>query len=144
MPLYNAATRGTWTPALTFVTPGDLAAGSVTAWGEWILRDGWVTVNFSYVANTWTHTTASGALRVSGIPFTAKTVSGATWVGSIGSVTGITKAGYGHYGLIILSGGTTFNPQASGSGLGASGIQASEFASGSAKSMTGSISYPIA
>jgi len=62
--------EGTWTPALTFTTPGDVAVtysvqdGQYQRWGDR------VHCQFAMVF-TLTHTTASGSINITGFPFTA-------------------------------------------------------------------------
>lgn len=78
---------GTWTPTLTFSTPGDLSityaaqAGSYTRIGRLVM------VTFSLVSATFTHTTASGAVFIAGMPFTP--ASGVQYIGSmiVGGIT---------------------------------------------------------
>jgi len=82
---------GTWTPVLTFATPGDLSvvysvqAGIYTAIGRIVIAP------FAIVTSTFTHTTSSGNCQITGLPFA---------IGSFGNLRGpliwqgITKAGY--------------------------------------------------
>lgn len=60
---------GTWTPGLTFTTPGDLSLGAYSVQVGWYERIG-KNVFFSFRVNVVpTFTTASGALRITGFPF---------------------------------------------------------------------------
>jgi len=141
----RAALRtGTWTPVLTFVTPGDLAVTYTTQWGEWVLDAGIVRLKFQIQTNTFTWTTSSGNARITGIPFTAKTVSSATWAGFLSNFQGITKANFTQFCLNIASGGTVITLQASGSAQIAGGVAAADLPSGSTKLLTGFIEYQVA
>lgn len=61
--------EGTWTPVITFATPGDLVvvygtqSGRYTKIGREFMFDGTV------ITTTFTFTTSTGSLRVSGLPF---------------------------------------------------------------------------
>lgn len=73
---------GTWTPTLTFATPGDLSLGSVSASGTWRRRGRYVEFEGSYSAVV-THTTASGNIRFGGLPFAAADADNIVTLGSI-------------------------------------------------------------
>lgn len=61
---------GTWTPGLSFATPGDqnivlsTAAGKYAKFGSMVKATAWVQTS------TFTHATAAGALTVTNLPFT--------------------------------------------------------------------------
>lgn len=63
--------EGTWTPTLTCVTPGDLNVGYSTRTGRYTKIGRMVMLSVEIQASTYTFTTATGALSVSGAPFTA-------------------------------------------------------------------------
>lgn len=85
--------EGTWTPALTFQTPGNLSVtysaqvGSYTRIGNRVIAQCFLTTS------AFTHTTASGYLKITGVPFTFNTTSGRQNFGSI-NFSGITLANY--------------------------------------------------
>ena len=85
--------EGTWTPVLTFVTAGDLSVAYASRVGTYTKIGNIVSATVDISTSTFTHTTASGNLRVTGLPFTAKTLTGYQAFGA-GSVAGYTKAGY--------------------------------------------------
>lgn len=82
--------EGTWTMGITFATAGDLSVvysaqtGRYTKVGRAFLYDGTVTTT------TFTHTTATGALRVTGLPIASGSgipaVSLARWTGVVSAV----------------------------------------------------------
>ena len=65
--------KGTWTPGSTFATPGDYSPTGITADGDYIVLGDWVYIAFYYKFSTNAYTTASGELRVTGMPFAART-----------------------------------------------------------------------
>lgn len=65
--------EGTWTPALTFATPGDLATAYTIQEGTYVKIGRWVFVTCELRLSTFTHTTASGNIRVTGLPFVHNT-----------------------------------------------------------------------
>lgn len=82
--------EGTWTMGVTFATPGDLnvvysaQTGRYTKAGRAFLYDGTVTTT------TFTYTTATGTLRVTGLPIAAGSgnpaISLARWTGVVSAV----------------------------------------------------------
>ncbi len=76
--------EGTWTPVLTFTTPGDLSVVYSTQLGKYTKIGRQVTVNFFIVTSTFTHTTASGQALITGVPFAANdSYVGAIWFNNI-------------------------------------------------------------
>jgi hypothetical protein len=62
--------EGTFTPSLTFDTPGDLSV-VYSARSGWYTRVGrLVTVTLVCITTTWTHSSASGFLKIADLPFT--------------------------------------------------------------------------
>jgi len=62
--------EGTWTPALTFTTPGDVSVSYTVQTGQYQRWGARVHCTFS-LTFTLTHTTASGSINITGFPFTA-------------------------------------------------------------------------
>jgi len=87
--------EGTWTPVLTFATPGDLAVtyNANQQTGTYTIIGDRIVIAFAVGTASFTYTTASGNLQLTGLPYTAKLVSG---IQNIGSTVfgGITKVGY--------------------------------------------------
>ena len=63
--------EGTWTPVLTFTTAGDLSVGYSTQAATYRKVGSLVYVAALIATSTFTFTTASGSLLVTGLPFTA-------------------------------------------------------------------------
>ena len=85
--------EGTWTPVLSFQTPGNLAVtyaaqvGSYTRIGNRVVLQGFIDTS------SFTHTTASGYLRITGIPFNGSSGLSRQNYGSL-VFGGITNVGY--------------------------------------------------
>lgn len=107
--------KGTWTPVVTFSTPGDLSVAYTTQVGFYIREHDLVCVTFGIQTSSFTHTTASGALQITGLPFTVANKTNYFPIGSL-SWAGITKANYTDIIPFITSNTTTMGFVASGSG----------------------------
>ena len=90
--VYDWGIEGDWTPVLTFFTPGDLAITYSPSLGRYRRQGQIVEVMFTIVTGSFTHTTASGAARITGLPFTIQTFD----ISGPGAVKwqGITAANY--------------------------------------------------
>jgi hypothetical protein len=92
--------EGTFTPVLTCETPGNLAIAFGQQNGYYTKIGNRVFVTLFVSTNTFTHTTASGNARITGLPYTA---SSATQNVSIGTMyfAGITKVGYTQFNASV-------------------------------------------
>jgi hypothetical protein len=84
---------GTWTPVLTFQTPGDLSVAYAAQVGSYTRIGNRVVLQAFIALSSFTHTTASSFLRINGIPFNGSSGSSRHNYGSL-LFSGITKAGY--------------------------------------------------
>lgn len=125
--LYEA--RAAFTPSLTFATPGNLSVAYSTRVGRVVREGHQITIAVQIQTSTFTHTTASGALRITGLPFTVKNTSGADWIGQL-IWSGITKATYTSIGARAQANGTIVDFVASGSGVGAAAVTAADTPTG--------------
>lgn len=73
--------EGTWTPTLTFATPGNLSVAYTTQSGQYTKIGRRVSVEAVIITSTFTHTTASGQLQITGLPFTVGSQSAAGAIG---------------------------------------------------------------
>jgi parallel beta-helix repeat protein len=88
--LYLAREKGTWTPSITFSTPGNLSVAYTTQTGVYERVGNKVFVEATIVTSTFTHTTASGELRIGTLPITpSATISVLSC-----TIQGYTKANY--------------------------------------------------
>ncbi len=63
--------EGTWTPVVTFATPGNVNIAYGTRIGTYTKIGNQVTISFNISTSTFTHTTSSGAMLITGLPFTS-------------------------------------------------------------------------
>jgi hypothetical protein len=138
----DAYEEGTWTPSVTFATPGDLSLSGITVQGGDYLRVGkWCISQFSFIGVA-TFTTASGNLLITGLPFTtvtSNTVSqgGCRW-------SNITKAGYTDITSQPVPTSTNANFNASGSGVGRAPVTAANVTSGGTLDLEAGVNFIIA
>lgn len=119
--------EGTWTPVLTFATPGNLAVTYGTQNGRYTKIGRTVTFSMEVFTSAFTHTTASGNLKVTGFPFThaaaPSTYTGVRW-------QGITKAGYTDVLGAVIAGTATAELRASASATAVSPVTAADMPTG--------------
>lgn len=137
------ASSGSWTPSLTFAVPGDLSVAFTTQIGEYYRVGDWINLYFWLQTSTFTHTTASGNLFVTGNPFTAKTLASMRWNGSMGQFQGVTKANFTQFMPGINSAGVNMSVAASGSAQTTGTITAADMPTGTTKIFAGSVSFPL-
>jgi hypothetical protein len=134
--------EGTWTPTFTFATAGDLAKTFSIQNAYYTKIGRLVSVSFAMVTSAFTHTTASGNLLITGLPFTA--VNDANYRAYAPLLfQGITKAGYTQV-MAEMNGNTSqFFVQASGSGVNASNVTASNMPTGGTVILAGLVNYVV-
>lgn len=86
---------GTWTPVLTFATPGDLSVVYATngQQGYYTKIGRLVTASCLISTSTFTFTTASGNLQITGLPFAARTQTGMIWHSGALAESGLSLTG---------------------------------------------------
>lgn len=62
--------EGTYTPSISYATPGNLVVNYSTRAGQYTKIGRFVWMNFAMVTTTFTHTTAVGTMIITGTPFT--------------------------------------------------------------------------
>ncbi|MDT4809809.1 hypothetical protein FQZ97_427070 [compost metagenome] len=130
--------EGTWTPVLTFQTPGDLSVAYSQQTANYTKIGRVCALDFLVQTSTFTHTTASGDSRITGLPFSTTTNSASATI----TFTGITKAGgYTQFAYLVSS--TTLFGRAAGSGVSAANIEAGDMPSGTTKLLRGSVVYNV-
>lgn len=129
---------GTFTPTLTFATPGDLSVAYSTQTGDFTRIGDRVFVNFSIVTSTFTHTTASGNAQIMGFPITI----GVQSMGDI-NFQGITKASYTNFCTRMTVSTTLATIAASGSGVAGASVTSADMPSGGTVILQGSAIYRI-
>lgn len=131
-----------WTPVMSFDTPGTLAVTHSTQWGEYYRLGNLIIAYFNVAASVFTPGTASGNFLISGLPYAAKAVTSGAWAGSLSVLTGITKASYTQFQPRIIQNTQIIRISASGSAQTGANCAVADF-SGS-PSFQGSVVYPIA
>lgn len=106
---------GTWTPGLTFETPGDQNIVLSTAEAYYVRVGSLYILEFRVVTSTFTHTTASGALQITGLPVSAGDVA---IRGALAGYQGITKANFTAFSVGAPAGQSYLTISGSGSAQG--------------------------
>lgn len=135
--------EGTWTPVLTFQTPGDLARAYTYQIGTFTKVGRMVKLTFRVETSSFTHTTASGDLRITGLPYAVRTLADLRFGGTT-RWSGITKAGYTQVNTTADSGNSYLTFQASGSGVGVSSVSSGNVPTGGTVVLEGEITYEAA
>lgn len=140
----RASSKGLWTPVLTSAVPGDLAVTYARQLGEWYLDNWWVELVFSVQTSAFTFTTATGVLRLTGSPFTAKTLANMRWHGPLGSWQTISRANYSQVMPRIDSGANVLEFNFMGQGQASVGVSiAVDVLTATTMSLNGSIRFPL-
>ena len=136
----GASGEGAWTPVLTFVTPGDLSVAYSVQFGRYVKQGNTVTVYFNVQTSTFTYTTATGNLRLTGLPFTSASASNLDLQGST-VWGGVTKAGYTGVSPVVVANTALIEFSASGSGVAPSSVDVADALTTSTVFLRGSITY---
>lgn len=134
--------KGLWTPVLTFATPGNVAVGYTTRYGDFQLHEGFATINAQIVTSSFTHTTASGELRITDVPYTAVNVSGYRAVGSL-YWSGITKANYTQVVAFMSENSAVVRFAISGSGQALDTVDAADVPTGGLINMAFTLRFRV-
>lgn len=134
--------RGSWTPVLTCATPGNLSVSYTTQMGRYERNGKLVTLYFNITTSAFTHTTASGQVNITGIPFTCLTLSGLNCLANL-TFQGITKANFTQFNPRIQNNATTMQISASGSAQTTANLVITELPTGGSVILYGSVTYPI-
>lgn len=130
---------GTWTPVLTFATPGNLSIAYSEQSGQWTKLDRLMIVNFDIVTSSFTWTTSSGGARITGLPSAYPPSANEFWFGQM-YWQGITKANYTH--AMTQSNSAGYLALAiSGSGQAAAAVNAADMPSGGSVLLRGTAFY---
>ena len=128
-----------WTPTLTFSTPGNFAVTYSVQVGFAIKRGTQVDAYFEVTTSAFTHTTASGQLRMEGLPFIGSTAM-AMVAGSM-EWTGITKPNYTQIAPRVPNGAGRITFRCSGSGQGGSDLNAADMPTGGTVTLKGWVRF---
>lgn len=133
---------GAWTPVLTFATPGDLAVTYAAdgQTGRWTKLGDEVTLWGRIETSAFTHTTAVGALQITGVPIAALNVTALDFMGKL-RWQGITKANYTEIAAVLAAGASTLTAEASGSGQAIAAVAAADMPTGGTVVLEFTITY---
>lgn len=132
--------EGTWTPVLTFATPGDLSVAYSVSTGFYTKNGREVCIRFTVATSTFTHTTASGNLLVTGAPFTSLSTSGSASTGPL-SFQGINKAGYNQFNASLPANSSAIGFLACESGSDRSNIGSADMPTGGTVVLQSTFNY---
>lgn len=132
---------GTWTPVLTCAIPGDLAITYTTQNGRYSRIANLVVADFRIITSSFTHSTASGLISITGFPFGAAGVTGDKAYGA-GRWQGITKANYTDVEAQMNGASNAAFLAASGSGQAVALLPITDLPSGGAVELSFTIVYP--
>jgi hypothetical protein len=130
--------EGTWTPVLTFATPGDLSVAYSNQSGMYTKVGRVVNISLLIATSTFTHTTASGAVNVTGLPF-ANNASLQSYF--VSDWAGITKANYTQTTFEVGASASLLTMQAFGSAQSRATISASDMPTGGGIRFRGAGAY---
>lgn len=129
------------TLSMTFATPGDLSVVYSQQTARVHVVGDICTVYFN-IQCVPTHTTASGNLRLTGLPHTSSSGGAEVFAGPL-LFSGITKAGYTNYVCGNTVGTTYIQVHAGGTGVATSAVTAANVPSGGSLVLIGSLTYMI-
>lgn len=131
---------GTWTPVLTFATPGDLNVAYSIQVGTYTKIGRVVIVQYRITTTTFTHTTASGNAQITGLPFAALATVYSITEGAL-SFQGITKANYTQFTSFINPNDTKIQFDAAGSAQNQDNVTAADMPTGGTVRLHGTHVY---
>lgn len=124
-PVYET---GTWTPVLTCDTPGNLSVAYSLQGGRYTKIGKLVFVQCEIQTSAFTHTTASGSAKITGLPFSS--LAGGRQATAALRYRGITKAGFNDFIGLITAGVSVVNFMALGSGAADTFLVITDFPTG--------------
>lgn len=130
-----------WTPVLTFATPGDFSVTYSIQAGRLVQLGTRYMAEFAIATATFTHTTASGAVRITGLPVTSVNAE----PGARGTLAygGIAKTGYTQFGSAVNVNSNIILITAAGSGQAISSVTVDDMPTGGTVILRGSISFNV-
>lgn len=135
MQLYEA---GTWSPALTFAVPGNLAVTYTKQLGTYVRFGNMVSISFEIVTASVTYSTSSGLLLITGSPVPNESLQ--SFSGSL-SFEGLTLMDYTQFYPVLDAESTSISIAASASDMPIYTCDTTVTSSGSNITLTGTINY---
>lgn len=135
--------EGTFTPVLTFETPGDLSVAYTNQVARYTRIGNRVHVQIDILTSTFTHSTASGNLKITGMPAgITPHATGARWPGAI-DFSGITKATYTNFVLVAIASDASLYVSAGGSGVARSLVAAADVPTGGSVILNAQLTWEV-
>lgn len=133
----------TWTPVLTCVTAGNLSVAYTTQVGQGSKHSKDVKLSWNILTSTFTHTTASGNLRITGSPYEVENVTGNVHVGTL-RFSGFTKANYTQVVSVITASASNaiINAFTGGTGQADAAVVITDFPTGGTVRLNGTLIFP--
>lgn len=132
----------TWTPELTFTTPGDLSVSYTLQTGTYEVIGKRLFWEMTLVTSSMTFTTASGQLNITGLPVAAKSGTGTNTYGGM-QYNGMTLIGHTQVTPRVAAGASVVTFQKTGSGVASAQCDTTNFTTGTNVAVLASGSYPI-
>lgn len=140
--LSTYANSTAWTPVITFTTPGDLAVVYSTQIGRYMQIGKLIIATFAITTTTFTFTTASGNLRITGLPVASENIS-EFFMGAC-SLEGYTKANFTQVAANLGGNASLIQFLAGGSGQVSALLTAADMATGTNVTLRCTIAYFVA
>jgi len=140
--LLNWYEEGTFTPTLTAATVGNLSVSYSLQLGRYTRIGNRVYISASILTSAFSHTTASGGVRLGGLPFSSNSTSGNLPSFSL-FFSGLTKAGYTQFVPYSDPGNTYLVVTACASAVSNAGVNITDFPTGGTVAMIYSGHYQI-
>jgi hypothetical protein len=135
--------EGTWTPGLTFATPGNLSIAYSLQNGYYTKVGRFITVSFAMVTSTFTWTTASGNFLLSGLPFTPNATDASYRSYSPVLFSGINKASYSSVVAAALGNNANMQLLACGMGQAVANLVAADVPTAGTVAIGGNMNYVV-
>lgn len=137
----NQIASGTWTPVLTCATPGNLSVAYATQIGRWWRDENRVTAYFNVTTSTFTHTTASGNIFLSGLPYTSESTTNLNNVGSTLYSSMYSDTARPQLNPFVQSNSTVVRFAKSGPNVSVATAAITDFVTANTFNVTGSVTY---
>jgi hypothetical protein len=138
--LTNGTAATSWTPVFTCGTVGDLSVTYSTQVGQYVQIGNLVIASFRIVTSAFTHTTASGSARITGLPFAIGGNASLFYQGAL-KFSGYTKANYPVLTCELRSGEQQILLNTSGSGQATASAVIGDFPTGGTLNLVGTVMY---
>jgi hypothetical protein len=137
----NGSVWKDWTPTLTFDTPGNLSVTYSARIGRILRMGNTMIVKFAVTTSGFTHTTASGNLKLTGLPaIVAKNTTNYVQTGSM-RFQGFSAGGYADVCPILIPNESDIKFQYSGPGINIGPITVTEVPTGGTVILSGTLVY---